>query len=134
MEGEEDMYSVRKVHANAIRGMLASIALGFNIPILHTKNPKDTAALLAVMAKREQDTSRTLALHDSKPQSHTRVQEYIISSLPTIGLGTSTKLLQHFKSVSAVMNATKGQLEEVEGIGPKTAATILNIIQKPYEK
>ena len=58
IEGEEDIYAVRKVHANAIRGMLASIALDFNIPILHTKTPKETAAMLAVMAKREQEKDR----------------------------------------------------------------------------
>ncbi|MBI2112459.1 DEAD/DEAH box helicase, partial [Candidatus Woesearchaeota archaeon] len=52
IEGEEDIYSIRKVHANAIRGMLASIVLDFSVPVLYTKNPRDTAALLAVMAKR----------------------------------------------------------------------------------
>ena len=37
IEGEEDIYSVRKVHANAIRGMLASIVLDFHVPVLYTK-------------------------------------------------------------------------------------------------
>ena len=58
IEGEEDIYSVRKVHANAIRGMLASIVLDFGVPILYTKNARDTAGLLAVMARREQNKER----------------------------------------------------------------------------
>jgi len=52
IEGDEDIYSLRKVHPNAIRGMLASIVLDFQVPVLYTKNYKDTAGLLAVMAKR----------------------------------------------------------------------------------
>src|SRR3989344_3756181 len=35
IQGEEDIYSVRKVHPNAIRGMLTTIAVAYNIPIIY---------------------------------------------------------------------------------------------------
>jgi Fanconi anemia group M protein len=44
IEGLQDLYSVRNVHPNAIRGMLAAITVDFGIPILQTKNAKETAA------------------------------------------------------------------------------------------
>ena len=55
IEGEEDIYSVRKVHKNAIQGMLATIAISYGIPIIQTKNSLETASLLKAVAKREQD-------------------------------------------------------------------------------
>ena len=134
IEGEEDIYSVRKVHANAIRGMLSSITLSFGIPILYTKNPKDTAALLAVMAKREQDTGRDFSYHSSKPASGNSQLEFIISSLPGIGSNTARKLLEHLGSVQNIINASKKQLQQLEGIGEKTAERITSIVQKQYKK
>src|SRR3989338_6903785 len=55
IEGTDDLYSVRKVHPNAIRGMLAWIAIDMKIPILYTKDFRDTAELLIILARREQE-------------------------------------------------------------------------------
>jgi len=52
IEGEENIYELRNFHPNAIRGMFASIALDFQIPILYTKNHKDTTSLLLTILKR----------------------------------------------------------------------------------
>ena len=41
VEGETDIFSARNIHPNAIRGMLATIAISYSIPVLFTKNPKD---------------------------------------------------------------------------------------------
>ena len=38
IEGNKNIYNLRKFHPNAIRGMLASIALDYQIPIIFTKN------------------------------------------------------------------------------------------------
>ncbi len=132
IEGEEDIYSVRKVHANAIRGMLSSITLDFHVPVLYTKNARDTAALLAVMAKREQDKSRDFSYHVNKPRTTNEQLEFIVSSLPTIGVATARKLLEQYGSIKALLTAE--DLTEVEGIGQKTAEKINSIMEKKYKK
>ena len=38
MEGTENIYEIRNFHPNAIRGMLASITIDFQIPILQTRD------------------------------------------------------------------------------------------------
>ncbi len=134
IEGEEDIYSVRKVHANAIRGMLASIVLDFGVPVLYTKNPRDTAGLLAVMAKREQDKGRDFSYHASKPRSMKEQQEFIVSSFPSIGVNTARILLQHFGSVKEVVNASKEEMMKLEGIGSKTADGIIGMVEGKYSK
>jgi len=133
IEGEEDIFAVRKVHANAIRGALASIVLGFGVPVLYTKDPQDTAGLLAVMAKREQQSdSKEISLHTNKPQSMKEQQEYLVSAMPSIGLGTAKLLLEHFGSVKVLVNASEDDIKEIKGIGDKTAERLIKLFKQPY--
>ncbi len=134
IEGEEDIFSVRNIHPNAVRGMIASLALDFHLPILYTKNPQETAALLAVMAKREQDKGRDISVHDHKPKSSQQQMEFIISSLPTVGLLNARKLLTNRGSLKNVVNATKVELTSIEGIGAKTAEKLIQLFEEEYVK
>ena len=132
IEGEEDIYSVRKVHANAIRGMLSSIVLDFGVPVLYTKNARDTAGLLGVMAKREQDKSRDFSYHAAKPRSGKEQQEFIVSSFPNIGVLTAKLLLNYFGSIKNLVNSSKEELLKLEGIGEKTADMLIGMFGKEY--
>jgi len=136
IEGVEDIYSVRNVHANAIRGMLAAITVSYGVPILYTKNFKDTAMLMNIIAKREQeDSGKEFSLHPQKKAlSIKEQQEYIISSLPGIGPSLSKPLLKYFKSVKSVMNADTKELEKVEKIGKKTSEKIREIVDREYQE
>ncbi|MBS3116870.1 DEAD/DEAH box helicase [Candidatus Woesearchaeota archaeon] len=134
IEGEEDIYSIRNVHANAIRGMLAAVTLDFNVPILYTKNPKETAALLAVMAKREQDSGRDFSYHERKPRTIQEQQEFIVSSFPTIGVTHARNLLSSFGSLKKLVNASREEIMKIEGIGEKTAEKLVKIFEEEYNK
>ena len=134
VQGEQDIYSVRKVHPNAIRGMLATIAVGFGIPIIQTKNAAETAALIAIIAKREQDTSRDFSLHARKPLTLAEQQEYLVSALPNVGVKSAQQLLKHFGSVEKIATASLEQLKEVEGIGDVLAERIRNVFGMEYKK
>jgi len=134
VEGEQDIYSVRNVHANAIRGMLATIAISYGVPIIFTKNFKETAALLMIIAKREQEESKDFTFHtEKKPLTLREQQEYIISALPGVGATLSKPLLRKFKTVKKLINAKKEKLEKVEQIGPKKAQAIKDVVEKEYE-
>src|SRR3989338_5616752 len=127
VQGTEDMYAIRKVHAHAIQGMLAAITVSFGIPLLQTKNAKETASLLAVIAKREQDTGRDVQLHAKKPATLAEQQEYVISALPSVGLKLAQQLLRNFGSVEKLVNASIAELKKVEGIGDILADRIKRI-------
>jgi len=135
IEGIEDIYSVRNVHANAIRGTLSAVAVDFGVPILYTKNPKDTAQLLKIIAKREQEEiGVSFNVHPEKKNlSIKEQQEYIVSSLPGIGTGLAKPILKHFKSVKNVINAEQKELEKVEKIGKKKAERIKDIVDRDYQ-
>ena len=135
IEGSDDIYSMRNVHPNSIRGMLATIAVSYGIPVLHTKNCKETASLINVIAKREQEeTSKDFSLHgEKKAMSLKEWQEYVISSLPGVGGTLSKPLLKKLKTVKKVINAKKEKLEKVEKIGPKKAQAIKDVVEREYE-
>lgn len=133
IEGEENIYKVRNFHPNSIRGMFASIAIDFQIPILYTRNHRDTANLLAIIAKRL-DKARSLPslLKKRKPLTLKQQQEYLIETLPGIGPTISKSLLEKFKTIKKIINATEEELEEVKKIGPKKIKNIKKVLESKY--
>ncbi len=133
IEGRENIYMIRKFHPNAIRGMLASIAIDFQVPILQTKNYRDTASLIKVIAKRlEKPRSIHSLLKKRKPTTLKEQQEYIIESLPSIGPTLARSLLKKFKSVKKVVNASEEKLQKIKKLGPKKAKLIKKVIDSKY--
>src|SRR3989338_1803294 len=134
IEGIEDLYSIRNVHPNAIRGMIANIIVSYGIPIIQTKTQLETASLLYIIAKREQDEfHKDFMPHAEKRVTDTRwLQEYIISSLPGIGATLAKPLLSHFRTIKNIVNASIEELMKVEGIGKKKAEEIARILDEIY--
>ncbi|MDO5851515.1 MAG: DEAD/DEAH box helicase [Methanobacteriaceae archaeon] len=125
------------IHPNAIRGALASIALDFKIPIINTKDEVDTAFLLKRIAIREQKNKEKKEINirtKAKPLTLSEQQIFIIESLPNVGPVMAKKLLTHFTSVKKLVNASKEELKEVEGVGNKIADNIINILEAEYKK
>jgi len=112
------------------------IAVSYGIPLIYTKDEKESAEILLSIAKREQEeTSKTFSPHaDKKPMTTKEQQEYIISALPNIGLNTAKELLKHFGSVQAIFMASEKGLQQVTGIGEKTAKQIKDITTEEYTK
>ncbi len=134
IEGE-GLYSARQIHPNAIRGVLASIAIDFGVPVIFSRDEEDTAALISVMAKREQaGVKKDINLHGKKTSLTLKEQqEYVISSLPEIGPAVARNLLLHFGSVERIMAASREELMEVGLVGPKTADRIKEVVSGEYK-
>lgn len=136
IEGVEDIYSVRKVHANAIRGMLAYIAVDLGIPIVHTKDFRDTVEFLMTVAKREQeDGKKDFSIRgERKPLTLLEQQEFVVSGFPGVGPTLAKGLLAEFGSVKNVVNASEDELKDVSKIGKKKAKEIRRVLDKEYGK
>jgi len=119
LEGEENLYKIRDFHPNSIRGMLATIAIDFNVPIIPTLNYRDTASFLAILEKR-------------KPLTLKEQQEYLVESLPGIGPSISRLLLVHFKNIKNIVNASEEDLQKVDKIGKLKAKEIKKVIEENY--
>jgi len=133
IEGER-LYEARNVHPNAIRGALASLAVDFGASVLRTTDADDTADLLEVIARREQETDdRSVSVHGEKGgKTLAEQQEYVVGAVAEVGPVTARALLAHFGSVEAVMGATEEDLLAVDGVGEVTADRIRTVTASPY--
>jgi len=133
IEGDR-LYETRNVHPNAIRGAIASLAVDFGASVLRTTDADDTADLLEVIARREQETDdRAVSVHGEKGgKTLTEQQEYVVGSVAEVGPVTARSLLEHFGSVEAVMCADGEALLEVDGIGEVTADRITGVTKSEY--
>ena len=113
--------------------MLTSIALDYQVPVIHTKNYRDTAAHINVIVNRLEKSKRVLSLLTKrKPLTLKEQQEYIIESLPGVGPTIAKSLLAKFGSVKSIMNASLEELEEVDKIGKIKASEIKKVLEEIY--
>jgi ERCC4-related helicase len=134
IEGEEDLYGVRNVHPNAILGMLAAVTVSYNIPVLFTRSSRETAALLILIAKREQEHGKPdFQQHGQKPATDVELQEYIVSGLPHVGSVLAKELLSHLRTLQNIVNASEEELRKVPKVGEKKAKAIHDIVRKEYD-
>lgn len=133
VEGNEDIFSQRNIHGNAIRGMMATIIVSYGMPLIFTKDSNDTASLFVSIARREQDKGfEEFSLHVKKPTNVKEQMEYLVSSIPSVGPALAKDLLNKFGSVKGIINASKEELLKVEGVGDKIAAKIKEIAESEY--
>jgi DNA excision repair protein ERCC-4 len=93
-------------------------------------DPVETAHLLIYAAQQlnRQDNDQVLR-HGRRPKRRRRLQLYMLEGLPGIGLEKADRLLNHFGSVQAIMNASREELQQVDGIGEKVAHSIRWILE-----
>ncbi len=133
IEGVDDLYAVRNIHPNAVRGTLAAITVDMGIALLRTRDADDTAEVLYVLAQREGSERGERKVHPKKSYRSAREeQEYALSAFPNIGLKSARLLLEHFGSLKAIIDAEAEDLASVHGIGEKTARGIWDLARRPY--
>ncbi len=135
LEGIENIYKVRNFHPNAIRGMLATIAVDLQVPIITTRNYRDTAAFLSILAKRlEKNRPPINIVQKRRTFTQEKQMEFILQSLPGVGPNLSKALLQKFGSVSSVIAASVQELMAVDKIGKKKSRAIYDILHAKYRQ
>jgi len=129
------LFGKRNIHPNAIRGCLATLAIDFGISVLQTEDVEETAKLVEALAKREQlDSKKEVGIRSGKmPRSLTEQQRFLVESLPNVGPKLAKRMLEEFKSVKKIVNASETQLKRVEKLGEKKVKDIRKVIDAEYE-
>lgn len=133
IEGE-GLLTKRNINHNALFGSIVSIIVDFGVAIITTASAQETADLLNIMASREQkEGDRAVAVRGEKiAMSFHEQQRFIVEGLPHISAVLAERLLQHFGSIRAIVNATEEDLCAVPGIGKNIAAEIVKILNNEY--
>lgn len=102
------------INGNAIRGVLLSIILNYQIPIIFSKDEKDTALFIKVLSKKQ--SKKHISLNPKKKSFNKEEQkQFILESFPGIGPATAKKLLKEFKSIKNILNTPIEELKKIIG-------------------
>jgi Fanconi anemia group M protein len=131
VEGE---YYAGGMNENAIKAALASIVLNYEIPVIMTKDEKETARTILWLAKKEQIASNIeMGIKGKKkPKKMKDLQEYVISGLPGVSEILSKRILRKFKTIKKLANASEKELREVDGIGKVLAERLHKLLNEKY--
>ena len=147
LENFEPIFENRGMKSSSIYGILGYIASRLNIPIIPTRNIKDTIILLKRLAIREQvkDDSPVLARRAPKKMSLEDRCHFLIEGLFQTGPKTAKLLLGKFENpynvFKSILNTNfsytrtgkikyiEGPLKEVKGIGVKYVMENRRILQ-----
>lgn len=127
-------YSTPRISENALKAAIASLLVDFGLSIINTKNPQDTATTIYWIAKKEQEEKKREVFFKvgRKPKEIKAIQEEIVASLPGVGRVLSKRLLEHFKTLKNIFNASEEELKKVKGLGESTAKKIRKILTLEY--
>lgn len=117
VEGDPYQTDIRVDH-RAVKGALIAIQASWQLPVIFTDSPEESCVAITTMARQHETFADVMTLRGGyRPKRLQTQQLYILQGLPGIGAELARRLLNHFRSVAAVMSAAETELSAVEGIG-----------------
>ena len=120
--------SETKLNENAIRGLLLSISIDYKIPIIFSKDEKETALFIFLLAKKKKSE---ISLRSKIQISDSQRLQFILEGFPSIGPKTAKKLLSKYKTLKNIVNTKENEIESFLG---KKADKFLELINKIYKE
>jgi len=125
LEGKASDLAQSRMRREALQGALISLSLIYQIPILRSFDPDETARLLLYAGEQlHRDQIDHISRQGRRPKRRRKLQLYVLQGLPGIGPEKAGRLLEQFGSVERVMAASEQDLQFVPGIGERIARTI----------
>ncbi|MBM3835798.1 MAG: nuclease [Verrucomicrobia bacterium] len=130
LEGKTADLNQSQMRREALQGALISLSLLFQIPILRSFDPAESARLLIYAAQQlNRHANDQLIRRGRRPKRRRRMQLYLLQGLRGIGSEKAERLLDQFGSVEAALSASAEELQQVKGIGCKLAHSIRWILE-----
>ncbi|MFZ3077539.1 MAG: ERCC4 domain-containing protein [Candidatus Aenigmatarchaeota archaeon] len=133
---EKNGQNISRIHPNAIRGALASLALDFSVPIIFSQSYIDTAGIIFQIAKREQvEDKRTLSIRPKAGiTSMEKHQEFLVAGLPSVSTVLAKRMLARFGTPQKIFSASEKELQEIDGIGGEKAKRVFEMLNSEYSE
>jgi DNA excision repair protein ERCC-4 len=130
IEGKSAEWAGLGVSREALQGALVTLMLIFDVPVVRSLDPAESARLIVYIGSqlvRLRDPNYSPYRQAKGKRKKTR-QLRILQSLPGVGPDRAKQLLDRFGTVRGCFGASPRELQEVDGIGPKIAAMIEQVI------
>ncbi|HYN77762.1 MAG TPA: ERCC4 domain-containing protein [Lamprocystis sp. (in: g-proteobacteria)] len=125
LEGTSQDLDGSRMRREAIQGALVNLTLYLGIPLLRSRDPRETADLILFAARQGRaHATGTLPRKGKRPRGKSRVQSRILQGLPGVGPERARRLLERFGTIEAIISAPAAELAGVPGIGTGTAEAI----------
>jgi ERCC4-type nuclease len=125
LEGQARDLAGSGMRREALLGAIVSLGLIYDLAVLRSSNPAETAQVLVYAARQldahEKDITQR---HGKRPKRRRKVQLKLLQGLPGVGPKKAEAMLSRFGSVAGVLSATEDELQSVEGLGPTLARAI----------
>ena len=125
IEGDqEELYSGVLLHENASRGFLLAVALEYQVPIIFSSSPQETAQYIEVLAKKK---DVPLSIRPTKIFRNKKEQlQFILEGFPHVGPTKAKALIKKFKSLSNIINASIEELSPILGSRAEEFKSLIN--------
>lgn len=117
----------------AIKGALLSAQAVWYIPVIFSRSKEDTRNIFLMISRQDETYMDVVPLRGGyRPKRLKSKQLYLLQGLPQIGPLLAKRLIEHFRSVSNVMNASIEELTEIDGIGRVSAEKIREVLDEEF--
>jgi DNA excision repair protein ERCC-4 len=117
---------------------LATIALIFRIPVIHSPSANYTSKFLIILLNKAIKSGITIngpLIKRIKKGNHMQLQQLsILSSLPGVGDKLAIRLLKKFKTPSRAINASVSELALIPGFGKARAEKVKKILNYEFNE
>ena len=122
--------------STSIISSLLSIKYIYNIDVFFTPSPRWTALTLYSLARiaqiRKEKKPRRLIVK-KKPRSMEEQVLFVVESLPSIGPKQAVELLDSFKTLKNLVNASEKELKKVSKIGKKKSKLLYDLFNFKFK-
>jgi DNA excision repair protein ERCC-4 len=134
VEGDVREVSSLARNLSSYYGAIASVTLAYDLRLIHTASPGETAVAIAALVKQSRARPLPPGAVSPPPKGKDEPQQqlYLISSLPGVGLKLAKRMLSRFGTPRKIMNLTESQLSMVPGLGLKRAARLSHMLDAMY--
>jgi Fanconi anemia group M protein len=125
-------YSNRPINENAYRAALASLVVNFDISLISTRNELDTARTIYWIAKKNQEEKmQEVSIKVGRKSKNLEIlKRKLVATLPGVGDTLSRRLIERFKSLEKIFNASEEELQEIKGISKRLAKNLRDFISR----
>ncbi len=117
------------LNSNAIKGALLSAQAMWYVPVILSECKEDTRNIMLMIGRQHDRHVDVVPLRMGyRPSRLKSRQLFILQGLPNIGPTLAKRLMERFRSVHKVMNASVEELSQVDGIGPVSAEQIREVL------
>jgi len=115
-------------------GAVISLVLDYNLKTYISSGARETAELIYSLYKRVSGGKRkTIRIRlNKKPYEIHEIQRFVLAGIPGIDNVLAERILNYFKNIKNVAEASPNELMKVKGVGPELAERIYKVFRQEF--